>query len=59
MKITLANIVNRIETDMGLLQKHPESKEMLEKRIAENKELIVECVLQNKHNTLLDEICTK
>lgn len=59
MNVTLANIVNRIVTDTELLKRHPENKELLEKRIEKNKTLIVECVMQNKYNPLLDGICMK
>lgn len=56
MKISLGNLVNRIEFDTKRLQEYPEHKEMLEKRIARSKELIVECALQNKHNPMLERI---
>ena len=56
MELTLKNIVNRIELETKLLSQHPEDKEMLERRIKENKELIVQCVLQNKDNPLLNQI---
>lgn len=56
MEVTLKNIVNRIELETKLLSQHPEDKEMLERHIRENKELIVQCVLQNKDNPLLNQI---
>lgn len=58
-KVTLQNLVNRIELNEKLLKEHPENKEMLERRIAETKELIIQCVLQNDGNTLLEKIVLK
>lgn len=59
MKITLQNLINRIKSNERYIEKHPESKEMLERKIAESKELIVQCVLQNDGNSLLDDIVLK
>lgn len=54
--LSLGNLVNRIELDSKFLKEHPEKKDMLEKRIQHSKELIVECVLKNKHNVMLERI---
>lgn len=56
MQVTLQNLVNRIELNEKLLKEHPENKEMLERKIAETKELIIQCVLQNNGNSLLERI---
>lgn len=59
MNITLRNLVNRLNTNEKFLKEHPENKEMLERKNAETKELIVQCVLQNDGNSLLDDIVLK
>ena len=59
MNITLRNLVNRLNTNEKFLKEHSENKEMLERKIAETKELIVQCVLQNDGNSLLDSIVLK
>lgn len=59
MEVTLKNLVNRIVLNTELLEKHPENKELLERKIAESKELIIQCVLQNKDNALLNKIYIK
>lgn len=41
------------------LKDHKENKEMLERKIEETKDLIIQCVLQNKDNPLLDKISMK
>ena len=57
--ITLLNLISRIELDTRLLKKHPEHKEMLERRIRRNKELIVQCVLQCNNEYILKQITLK
>lgn len=59
MNITLRSLVNRLNTNEKFLKEHPENKEMLERKNAETKELIVQCVLQNDSNSLLDDIVLK
>lgn len=59
MNVTLRNLINRLNTHEKFLKEHPENKEMLERKIAETKELIVQCVLQNDGNSLLDSIVLK
>lgn len=59
MNVTLRNLINRLNTNEKFLRNHPENKEMLEREIAETKELIVQCVLQNDGNSLLDSIVLK
>lgn len=59
MQVTLQNLINRMNTNEEFLKKHPENKEMLERKIAETKELIIQCVLQNNGNTLLEQIVLK
>lgn len=48
MNVTLRNLVNRLDTNEKFLKEHPENKEMLDRKISETKELIIQCVLQNK-----------
>ena len=59
MKVSLKNLVNRIETDEKLLEKNPQNKEILQNRITKSKELIIKCVLQNSNNILLEDIIMK
>lgn len=59
MNVTLKNLVNRLNTNKKFLKEHPENKEMLERKIAETKELIIQCVMQNEDNPLLDNIILK
>lgn len=59
MQVTLQNLVNRMTKNEEFLKKHPENKEMLERKIAETKELIIQCVLQNNGNSLLERIVLK
>lgn len=59
MRVTLRNLVNRLNTNEKFLREHPENKEMLERKIAETKELILQCVLQNEGKSLLDDIVLK
>lgn len=59
MKVTLRNLVNRLNTNEKFLKEHPENKEMLERKIAETTELILQCVLQNEGKSLLDDIVLK
>lgn len=59
MNVTLMNLVNRMNTNEKFLKEHLENKEMLERKIVETKELIVQCVLQNSDNYLLDSIVLK
>lgn len=58
MKVSLWNLVNRVKQDAEILELHPENRELLEKRIKENKELIVRCVMQNarEYNQHLDSV---
>lgn len=56
MIVNLWNLGNRLATDMKLLEKHPENKEMLEKRIERHKEDIIGCVLGNLDNNKMKEI---
>ena len=41
---TLENLVNRLKLDKELLEKHPENKELLEKRIKQHKDDIANYV---------------
>ena len=59
MNVTLKNLVNRLNTNEKFLKEHPENKELLERKIAETKELIIQCILQNENNSLLDSIILK
>lgn len=59
MQVTLQNLVNRINLNEKFVKEHPENKEMLDRKIAETKELIIQCVLQNNGNSLLERITLK
>lgn len=59
MNVTLKNLVNRMNTNEKFLKEHPENREMLERKITETKELIIQCVMQNEDNPLLDNIILK
>ena len=59
MQVTLQNLVNRINLNKKFVKEHPENKELLERKIAETKELIIQCVLQNNGNSLLERIVLK
>ena len=59
MQVALQNLVNRITVDEEFLEKYPENKEMLERKIMETKKLIIHCVLQNDGNSLLERIALK
>lgn len=59
MQVTLQNLVNRINLNEKFAKEHPENKEMLDRKIAETKELIIQCVLQNNGNSLLERITLK
>lgn len=59
MQITLQNLVNRMNSNEKFLKEHPENKEMLERKIAETKELIIQCVMKNENNPLLNNIILK
>lgn len=50
MIITIKNLINRIDVDEQFLKQYPDKKEMLEKRIQNTKELIVQSILQNRNN---------
>lgn len=56
MNVTLKNLKNRIALDTTLLEKHPENREQLERKIAETKELIVKAVMQSNNDYILDQI---
>lgn len=59
MNVTLKNLVNRMNANEKFLKEHPENKEMLERKITETKELIIQCIMQNENNPLLDNIILK
>lgn len=45
---TLEDLVNRLKLDKELLEKHPENKELLEKRIKQHKEDIANYVTSDR-----------
>lgn len=45
---TLENLVNRLKLDTELLEKHPENKELLEKRIKQHKDDIANYVTSER-----------
>lgn len=59
MQVTLQNLVNQINLNEKFAKEHPENKEMLDRKITETKELIIQCVMQNENNPLLDNIILK
>ena len=54
---TLKNYVARYKIDKRLLEKHPEGKEMLEKRIARHEKDIVDYVTSKEFETILNNFC--
>lgn len=48
--ISLWHLQNRMKFDNLLKERHPEQKDILDKRIAQTKELIVEAVMQMDEN---------
>jgi hypothetical protein len=50
---TLENLVNRLKLDTELLEKHPENKELLEKRIKQHKEDIANYVTSDRFSYAL------
>ena len=58
-KVTLQTLVNRMNMNEKFLKEHPENKDLLEKKIVETKDLIIQCVLQNDGNTSLEQIVLK
>lgn len=56
MQISLWNLANRLETDARLAENNPDKTEILKRRTASTKDLIAECLLQNKDNPVLKTI---
>ena len=56
MKVTLKSLINRLEMNTNLLITHPENKDLLERKIEETKDQIVQCLLDNTDNVLLEQI---
>lgn len=54
---TLKNYVARYKIDKRLLEKHPEGKEMLEKRIARHEKDIVDYVTSKEFEEILNTFC--
>ena len=54
---TLKNYVARYKIDKRLLEKHPEGKEMLERRIAKHEKDIVAYVTSEKFEAILNSFC--
>ena len=59
MEVTLQNLINRMNVNKRFLNEHPENKELLERKIAETKELIIQCLMNNDGNPLLEKIILK
>jgi len=53
-KPTLKNYITRLEVDKELIAKHPEAKDLLEKRIRETEEAILEIVTSERFKELLN-----
>ena len=53
---TLKNYIIRYKTNKELLEKHPEQKEMIERKIKENERDIIEYVTSNNFVNRLDYI---
>lgn len=47
MEVTLRHLANRIKMDRKFLEEHLENKDMLERRLNQTKELIVERVVKD------------
>ena len=58
-KVKLQTLVNRMNMNKKFLKEYPENKDLLEKKIVEIKDLIIQCVLQNDGNTSLEQIVLK
>lgn len=54
---TLKNYVARYKIDKCLLEKHPEGKEMLERRIVKHEKYIVAYVTSAKFEAILNKFC--
>lgn len=59
MAVTLKNLVDRMDFNKEMLKKHPEHKELLERKILETKELIVETVCNNVNSGILERIVVR
>lgn len=59
MAVTLKHLINRLNFDLELLKKHPEHKDMLERKIAKDKQFIVDTICSNFDNPLLNRITVR
>ena len=56
MPVTLKTYVSRYKYDKDLLSKHPENKELLERRIREHEKAIIEYVTSDRFQIALDSL---
>ncbi len=56
MPVTLKTYVTRYKYDKDLLSKHPENKELLERRIREHEKAIIEYVTSDRFQIALDSL---
>ena len=56
MPETLKTYVSRYKYDKDLLSKHPENKELLERRIREHEKAIIEYVTSDRFQIALDSL---
>lgn len=56
MPVTLKTYVTRYKYDKDLLYKHPENKELLERRIREHEKAIIEYVTSDRFQIALDSL---
>lgn len=56
MQVTLKTYVSRYKYDKDLLSKHPENKELLERRIREHEKAIIEYVTSDRFKIALDSL---
>ena len=54
---SLYNLAQRLKMNYDLLEKHPESSDMLNRKISETKEMIAKTVLKHCDNKELDRFC--
>lgn len=54
--VSLWNLIKRLEFRSHLLKEHPEAEDMLNRHMERTKQLIIECILQNKDNPLFKRI---
>lgn len=54
--ITLKHLTERIIYNKRFLEKYPDKKDLLEKHMGHDIELVIKCLEQNRNNPLLSDI---